>query len=168
MNTGRTIFSQIIDTLDRKEFQRCLSVYPMPRESRSFTARDQFLSIAFAQVTFRESLRNIEACLNGCRHLYSMGFRGNITRTKLRRICFVDAETGKRLVFITNHFGLHAITIAHIYKSRWHIELFFKWIKQNLRIKTFYVTTENAVKTQIWIAICGLPVSIRLTELTKV
>jgi hypothetical protein len=328
MNTGRTIFSQIIDTLDRKEFQRCLSVYPMPRESRSFTARDQFLSMAFAQVTFRESLRDIEACLNGCRHLYSMGFRGNITRTnlayanehrnwriytdlaqvlirrarklyaedthgldidemvyaldastidlcltifpwahfrktkaaiklhtmidlqgsipvfisitdgsvhdvnaldqiafepgsiyvmdrgyvdfsrlyrihqagaffvtraksnmafyvsksrpidkttglrcdqniglrtakskrdypeKLRRICFVDAETGKRLVFITNHFGLPAITIAHIYKSRWHIELFFKWIKQNLRIKTFYGTTENAVKTQIWIAIC--------------
>lgn len=328
MNTGRTIFSQIIDTLDRKEFQRCVSVYPMPRESRSFTARDQFLSMAFAQVTFRESLRDIEACLNGCRHLYSMGFRGNITRTnlayanehrnwriyadlaqvlirrarklyaedthgldidemvyaldastidlcltifpwahfrktkaaiklhtmidlqgsipvfisitdgsvhdvnaldqiafepgsiyvmdrgyvdfsrlyrihqagaffvtraksnmafyvsksrpidkttglrcdqniglrtakskrdypeKLRRICFVDAETGKRLVFITNHFGLPAITIAHIYKSRWHIELFFKWIKQNLRIKTFYGTTENAVKTQIWIAIC--------------
>ena len=73
---------------------------------------------------------------------------------KLRRIRFVDAETGKSLVFITNHFGLPAITIAHIYKSRWHIELFFKWIKQNLRIKTFYGTTENAVKTQIWIAIC--------------
>ena len=328
MNTGRTIFSQIVDTLDRKEFQRCVSDYPMPRESRSFTARDQFLSMAFAQITFRESLRDIEACLNGCRHLYSMGFRGNITRTnlayanehrnwriyadlaqilirrarklyaedthgldidemvyaldastidlcltifpwahfrktkaaiklhtmidlqgfipvfisitdgsvhdvnaldqiafepgsiyamdrgyvdfsrlyrihqagaffvtraksnmafyvsksrpidkttglrcdqniglrtakskrdypeKLRRIRFVDAETGKSLVFITNHFGLPAITIAHIYKSRWHIELFFKWIKQNLRIKTFYGTTENAVKTQIWIAIC--------------
>ena len=328
MNTGRTIFSQIVDTLDRKEFQRCVSDYPMPRESRSFTARDQFLSMAFAQITFRESLRDIEACLNGCRHLYSMGFCGNITRTnlayanehrnwriyadlaqilirrarklyaedthgldidemvyaldastidlcltifpwahfrktkaaiklhtmidlqgsipvfisitdgsvhdvnaldqiafepgsiyamdrgyvdfsrlyrihqagaffvtraksnmafyvsksrpidkttglrcdqniglrtakskrdypeKLRRIRFVDAETGKSLVFITNHFGLPAITIAHIYKSRWHIELFFKWIKQNLRIKTFYGTTENAVKTQIWIAIC--------------
>ena len=73
---------------------------------------------------------------------------------KLRRIRFIDAETGKSLVFITNHFGLPAITIARIYKSRWHIELFFKWIKQNLRIKTFYGTTENAVKTQIWIAIC--------------
>ena len=73
---------------------------------------------------------------------------------KLRRIRFIDAQTGKSLVFITNHFGLPAITIAHIYKSRWHIELFFKWIKQNLRIKAFYGTTENAVKTQIWIAIC--------------
>lgn len=327
MNIGRTIFSQIVDTLDRKEFQRCVSDYPMPRQSRGFSARDQFLSMAFAQITFRESLRDIEACLNGCRYLYSMGFRGNITRTnlayanehrnwriyadlaqilirrarklyaedtngldinemvyaldastidlcltifpwahfrktkaaiklhtmidlqgsipvfisitegsvhdvnaldqiafepgsiyvmdrgyvdfarlyridqtraffvtraksnmafyvsqsraidkttglrcdqsiglttpkskrdypeKLRRIRFVDAETGKSLVFITNHFGMPAMTIAHIYKSRWHIELFFKWIKQNLRIKTFYGTTENAVKTQIWIAI---------------
>lgn len=73
---------------------------------------------------------------------------------KLRRIRFIDAETGKSLVFITNHFGLPAITIAAIYKSRWQIELFFKWIKQNLRIKSFYGTTQNAVKTQIWIAIC--------------
>ena len=73
---------------------------------------------------------------------------------KLRRIRFIDPETGKSLVFITNHFGLPALTIARIYKSRWQIELFFKWIKQNLRIKTFYGTTENAVKTQIWIAIC--------------
>jgi hypothetical protein len=72
----------------------------------------------------------------------------------LRRISFIDTETGKRLVFLTNHFGLPAITIAAIYKSRWKIELFFKWIKQNLRIKAFYGTSENAVRTQIWIAIC--------------
>jgi IS4 transposase len=66
---------------------------------------------------------------------------------------FIDPETGKSLVFITNHFGLLAETIARMYKSRWQIELFFKWIKQNLRIKAFYGTSENAVKTQIWIAI---------------
>jgi len=328
MNEGRTVFSQIMDILDPKELTRCVARHPMPRESRSFTARDQFLSMAFAQITFRESLRDIEACLKGCRHLYAMGFRGNITRTnlayanehrnwriyadlaqvlirrarrlyaedthgldidemvyvldastidlcltlfpwahfrktkaaiklhtmidlqglipvfisitdgsvhdvnildqivfepgsiyvmyrgyvdfsrlyrihqagaffvtraksnlafyvskscsidkttglrcdqtigltttkskrdypeKLRRIRFVDANTGKSLVFITNYFGLPAITITRIYKSRWQIELFFKWIKQNLRIRSFYGTTENAVKTQIWIAIC--------------
>jgi hypothetical protein len=327
MNEGRTIFTQVTDTLDRKEFQRCVERYPMPRESRSFSARDQFLSMAFAQMTFRESLRDIEACLSGCRHLYAMGFRGKVTRTnlayanehrdwrvyadlaqvlirrarrlyasdshgldleemvyaldastidlcltlfpwahfrptkaavklhtmmdlrgsipvfisitdgsvhdvnildeiafepgsiyvmdrgyvdfrrlnrihqagaffvtraksnlafyvsqsrpvdqsiglrcdqriglktakskrdypeKLRRIRFIDAETGKRFVFLTNHGGLPAITVARIYKRRWHIELFFKWIKQNLRIKAFYGTTENAVKTQIWAAI---------------
>lgn len=316
-----------MDVLDPKELSRCVSRYPMPRQSRGFTARDQFLSMAFAQMTFRESLRDIEACLNGCRYLYSMGFRGNVTRTnlayanehrdwrvyadlaqvlirrarrlyakdthgldidelvyaldastidlclamfpwanfrqtkaaiklhtmidlkgsipvfisitdgsvhdvnildeitfepgsiyvmdrayvdfrrlhrihqagasfvtraksnmafyvtqsrevdkstglrcdqtirlrtakgkkdypgQLRRIRFVDSKTGKSLVFITNHFGLAAIIIAQIYKSRWEIELFFKWIKQNLRIKVFYGTSENAVKTQIWIAI---------------
>lgn len=328
MNEGRTVFSQVMDILDPKELTRCVARYPMPRTSRGFSARDQFLSMAFAQMTFRESLRDIEACLSGSRHLYAMGLRGNVTRTnlayanehrnwriyealaqtlirkarklyagdsngleidemvyaldastidlcltmfpwahfrktkaaiklhtmidlqgsipvfisitdgsvhdvnvldditfepgsiyvmdrgyvdfarlyridqagaffvtraksnmafyvskscpvdkttglrcdqkiclrtakskrdypeKLRRIRFIDTTTGKSLVFITNHFGLSAITIAHIYKSRWHIELFFKWIKQNLRIKAFYGTTENAVKTQIWIAIC--------------
>jgi hypothetical protein len=328
MNTGRLIFTQVTDLIDRKEFQRCINLYPMYRISKSMTARDQFLAMVFAQITFRESLRDIEACLRGCSHLYAMGLRGNITRTNLayanerrdwrvyealaqvlirkarrlyasdsdgldldelvyavdsstidlclsmfpwatfrttkaaiklhtqidltgpipvfmritegsvhdvhfldqiffeagsiyvfdrgyldferlfriekagayfvirskkntrfyvlqsrpvdkssglrcdqvirlstakgkrdypqtlRRISFIDTETGKRLVFLTNHFGLPAITIAAIYKSRWKIELFFKWIKQNLRIKAFYGTSENAVRTQIWIAIC--------------
>jgi len=328
MNAGRLIFTQVIDLIDRKEFQRCINLHPMPRKSRAMTARDQFLAMAFAQITFRESLRDIEACLRGCSHLYAMGVRGNITRTnlayanefrdwrvyealaqvlirkarrlyaddsdgldleelvyavdastidlclslfpwatfrrtkaaiklhtqidltgpipvfmritegsvhdvhfldqilfeagsiyvfdrgyldferlfrieqanayfvirskkntrfyvlesrpvdkssglrcdqiirlstakgkrdypkKLRRISFIDTETGKRLVFLTNHFGLPAITITVIYKGRWKIELFFKWIKQNLRIKAFYGTSENAVRTQIWIAIC--------------
>ena len=327
MNTGRTIFSQVTDLIHREQFNRCMELYPMPRASRAMSARDQFLAMAFAQLTFRESLRDIEACLRGCSHLYAMGIRGSVTRTnlayanehrdwrvyqalaqilirkgrklyasdsncldidemvyaldastidlcltmfpwahfrktkaaiklhtmidlkgsipvfigitdgkvhdvnalddiyfepgsiyvmdrgyvdfarlyhinqagaffvtrakrnmafrviksrcvdkslglrcdqdivfkttkskrefpeKLRRIRYIDADTGKSLVFITNNFRLPAITIARIYKSRWQIELFFKWIKQNLRIKAFYGTTENAVKTQIWIAI---------------
>jgi hypothetical protein len=72
---------------------------------------------------------------------------------KLRRVKFHDAITGKTLVFLTNNFNLPALTIAQLYRSRWQVELFFKWIKQNLRIKSFYGTSENAVKTQIWIAI---------------
>jgi len=72
---------------------------------------------------------------------------------KLRRIRFFDKGTNKRLVFLTNNFALPALTIAELYRQRWQIELFFKWIKQHLRIKAFYGTTENAVKTQIWIAI---------------
>jgi len=71
----------------------------------------------------------------------------------LRRIRFVDPTTGNRLVFLTNQFQLPAATIAMLYKSRWRIELFFKWIKQHLRIKAFFGTSENAVKTQVWIAI---------------
>jgi transposase len=71
----------------------------------------------------------------------------------LRRVRFKDPETGKTLVFLTNQFGLPALTICALYKSRWQVELFFKWIKQHLRIKQFYGTSENAVKTQIWIAV---------------
>ena len=73
---------------------------------------------------------------------------------KLRRIHYVDAETDRSLIFLTNHFALPALTIALLYKGRWKVELFFKWIKQHLRIKHFYGTSDNAVKTQIWISIC--------------
>jgi hypothetical protein len=71
----------------------------------------------------------------------------------LRRITYVDAETNKRLGFLTNNFALPALTITQIYKCRWQVELFFKWIKQHLRIKAFFGTSENAVKTQLWIAV---------------
>jgi transposase len=71
----------------------------------------------------------------------------------LRRVSYYDAETDRRLTFLTNNFMLPALTIAQIYKQRWQVELFFKWIKQHLRIKAFYGTSENAVKTQIWIAV---------------
>jgi hypothetical protein len=328
MNFGKIVFSQILELIHPQQFHRCVNRYPMKRTSRSFSAWDQYLCMAFAQITFRESLRDIEACLRGCSHLYLMGIKGNVTRTnlayanehrdwrvyealaqvlirkarrlyaddstgldldemvyavdastidlclsvfpwasfrkakgaiklhtqidlhgpipvfmritdgsvhdvhfldqiifeagsiyvfdrgyldfkrlfriekanayfvlrskkntrfyvlesrpvdkstglrcdqvirlssakgkrdypkRLRSISFIDTKTGKRLVFLTNHFDLPAITIAIIYKSRWKIELFFKWIKQNLRIKAFYGTSENAVRTQIWIALC--------------
>ncbi len=71
----------------------------------------------------------------------------------LRRVSYLDVETRKRFKFLTNNFTLPALTIAQIYKARWQVELFFKWIKQHLRIKSFYGTSENAVKTQIWIAV---------------
>lgn len=71
----------------------------------------------------------------------------------LRRVSYLDVETRKRFQFLTNNFALPALTIAQIYRSRWQVELFFKWIKQHLRIKAFYGTSENAVKTQIWIAV---------------
>ncbi len=73
--------------------------------------------------------------------------------TPLRRIRFKVPETGKRLVFRTNNFALAAITITELYRCRWQVELFFNWIKQHLRIKFFFGTSENAVKTQVWIAV---------------
>ena len=73
---------------------------------------------------------------------------------RLRRVRYFDSDTEKLFTFVTNHFLVDAIIIAQLYKCRWRIELFFKWIKQHLRIKSFYGTSENAVKTQIWIAVC--------------
>ncbi len=72
---------------------------------------------------------------------------------KIRRIKFYDEETGKVLIFLTNNFHLSAIDIAKLYKHRWKIELFFKWIKQHLKIKSFWGQSENAVKSQVWIAV---------------
>src|ERR1700691_504197 len=77
----------------------------------------------------------------------------NVYPDALRRVSYLDVETRKRFKFLTNNFTLPALTIARIYKARWQVELFFKWIKQHLRIKAFFGTSENAVKTQIWIAV---------------
>jgi IS4 transposase len=84
----------------------------------------------------------------------------------LRRIRYYDAEKKEPVIFLTNNFQLDAATIAQLYKARWQVELFFKWIKQHLRIKAFYGTSANAVKTQVWIAICAyLLVAIMKKEL---
>lgn len=328
MNTGKTVFSQVMDFLPVYEFQKCLHRYQGNYKVQSFSCMDQFLCMAFAQLTFRESLRDIESCLRSMhRKLYHMGIRGRISKSTLsdanenrdwhiyadfaqvlihtartlylkepfgvelaqtvyaldattidlclalfpwahfrknkgavklhtlldlrgnipsfieitsgkvhdvnilddlipepgsfyivdrgyldfarlylfhqsqaffvirakanlkyrrlysrpvdkttglrcdqtitltvyrsakdypetlRLVRFYDSENNKRLTFLTNNFLLDALTIAKLYKCRWQIELFFKWIKQHLRIKSFFGTSENAVKTQIWIAI---------------
>ncbi len=328
MNIGRTVFAQLMEFFPAYEFRKCVERYNGNYKVISFTCLDQFLCMAFAQLTYRESLRDIEACLRGAKpKLYHMGIRSKVSRNtiahanetrdwriyadfaqvlikiarelyteedfgleldqtvyafdstildlclsvfpwatfrkgkagiklhtlldikgnipviiritpaiihdvnilddllfeagaiyvfdrayvdfarlyrihhsrafflsraksnfvfkrlysqpidkstglradqiimvtgfytlkdypeKLRRIRYYDTATKKRFVFLTNNFDLPAITIAQLYKCRWQVELFFKWIKQHLRIKAFYGTTENAVKTQIWIAI---------------
>ena len=328
MNQGNTIFAQVLDFLPKRQFRRCVARYQGNHRIRSFTCSDQFLCMAFAQLTYRDSLRDIECCLRAMKNkLYHMGIRGKISRStladanekrdwriyrdfaqilirharklyadedfgvqldetvyaldatiidlclsvfpwakfrkskgavklhtlldlrgaiptvvsitdgkvhelnildrliaeigaiyimdrgyldferlfilnqtpaffivrskantrlrrlyslpvdkscglrcdqivipegfyakkaypaKLRRIKYFDDQHKKNLVFLTNHFTLPALTVAELYRCRWQIELFFKWIKQHLRIKSFYGTSENAVKTQIWIAI---------------
>jgi len=94
----------------------------------------------------------------GLRSDQSIRLRGPLVAKKypdaLRRVGYVDTERDKRLVFLTNNFTLPALTIARLYRCRWQVELFFKWIKQHLRIKAFYGYTDNAVKTQVWIAVC--------------
>lgn len=84
MNSGRLVFSQIVDLIHREQFDRCVSKYPMPRKKRTFSARDQFLCMVFAQLTFREGLRDIEACLHSqARLLYAMGIRGTVARSNI-------------------------------------------------------------------------------------
>lgn len=217
-------------------FTRIVVRYGGDSRVRSLACSEQFRAMAFAQLTYRESLRDIETCLLANQpKLYSMGFRTPIrrstpadanegrdwriwadlaallirrarklycalhqagaffvTRAKrgmdvhrvysiptdrstgiicdqrialngfypsqaypemLRRIRFKDPETGKTLVFLTNNTALPALTIAALYMSRWQVELFFKWIKQHLRIQRFIGNSENAVKTQVWCAV---------------
>jgi hypothetical protein len=328
MNSGKTIFAQVMDFLSAYEFHKCVERYQGHYKVKNFSCWEQYLCLAFAQLTYRESLRDIEACLRAAgAKLYHMGFRSQVSRNtlananagrdwriyadfaqmlitearqlyahedfgveleqtvyaldsttidlclalfpwakfrkrkgavklhtlldlhgsiptviwittgkvhdvnildelpieagsiyvmdrgyvdfirlhridrfsaffvtrakknfrfrrlysaqvdkeagllfdqtivlqgyyvskdypdKLRRIGFYDADRNKRLVFLTNNFVLPSLTIARLYKCRWRVELFFKWIKQHLRIKAFYGTSENAVKTQIWTAI---------------
>ena len=257
MNEGRTVFSQLIEHLPLQDFHKCVRQFKGNHRVRSLSCLDQFLCMAFAQLTYRESLRDIEACLRAVpTRLYHMGFRGQIARNTLavanqkrdwriyanfaylligtaqklymdepwgltlkrtvyaldyerlyrlhrsaayfvtrprksfrfkriyshavdlatgvcsdhtvklvsfysvqgypehlRRIRFVDPKTKKKLTFITNNFTWSSATIALLYKARWQVELFFKWIKQHLRIKSFFGTSENAVKSQIWISI---------------
>jgi hypothetical protein len=241
MNCGRTVFSQLVQHLPEKEFQKCVARHQGDSNFRGFSCWDQLLAMAFAQLTYRESLRDIESCLRALQSkLYHMGFRGKVSRSTLadaneshdwrifadfaqvlitiarplhacdlmgvdldqslyaldstksnvllqrryshpvdkstgvlsdqtvilsslqsataypdtlRKVSYFDAERSKRLKFLTNNFTLPARTIADLYRQRWQVELFFKWIKQHLRIKAFYGTSENAVKTQIWIAV---------------
>src|SRR6202162_6374602 len=207
MNAGRTVFAQLIEHLPHKEFQKCVARYGGDRYAKNFSCWDQYLAMAFAQLTYRESLRDIETCLRAVSgKLYHMGFRTSVARSTLadanesrdwriyadfaqtliatarrlyagdtmgvdqsryalsfesasvypdplRKVSYYHAETHRRLKFLTNNFTLPALTIASIYKQRWQVELFFKWIKQHLRIKAFYGTSENAVKRQIWIAV---------------
>jgi IS4 transposase len=295
MNSGKSIFAQLMEFLPIYEFRKCVKRYDGNYKVKSFTCWEQFLCMSFAQLTYRESLRDIEACLRAAhKKLYHMGIRSKVSRNtlananqvrdwriyadfaqvligiarklymdedfgvelqqtayalgatiidlclslfpwakfrnrkgavklhtlmdlrgsipvcviithgiqqisasfvtraksnfkfkrlysnkvdkstgvqcdqiivltgfyakkdypdKLRRIRYYDAEHNNTLVFLTNNFTLPALTVAKLYRCRWQVELFFKWIKQHLRIKAFYGTTENAVKTQIWVAI---------------
>lgn len=179
---GKLVFAQVTEHLPLKVFHRCVKHYNGNHKVKSFSCLDQFLCMAFAQLTYRESLRGTEIWLRAqSEKLYqvykrryshpvssaarSSGVKCNQTVVltgvnakidypqPLRRVKYHDSETGKTFNFLTNNFTIPAQTVAELYRYRWQVELFFKWIKQHLRIKSFFGTTENAVKSQIWIAI---------------
>ena len=131
MNTGRLIFTQVTDLIHREQFARCMELHPMPRASRGMTARDQFLAMAFAQITFRESLRDIEACLRGCAHHYAMGIRGNITRTNL---AYANEQRGGR-------DGDKSTQIHKKVRRHFRSELFSETMARKVRVDPSVATT---------------------------
>ena len=168
------VFSQLMEHLPAKAFRRCVRRYGGARHVQSFTCLDQFLCLAFAQLTHRESLRDIEVCLRAHRQkLYHMGIRGGMARNTLananrKRDWRIHADFAQALIRIARPlyagedlgleldntvYALDSSTVAELYRYRWHVELFFKWIKQHLRIKSFLGASENAVKTQLWNAV---------------
>ena len=157
MNVGKTLFAQVMEFIPWTSFTRIVDRYSGNAGVRRMSCADQFRVMAFAQLTWRESLRDIEVRGTGviCDQAIAMnGFYVSKDYPEhLRRIRFKDPTSGKTLVFLTNNTTLPALTIAALYKNRWKVELFFKWIKQHLRIKKFLGTSENAVKTQIWCAV---------------
>lgn len=211
MHTGKPLFAQPMGHLPPMVFERCVARYGGHYKVQSSSCMDRFLGMAFAQPTFREGLRDIEACLRSrAEKLYHMGIRGQVARNTLandnepfgvdlantayaldsttidsslslfpwapfrtfdqtlmlqgyqsakdypqsfRGIRYRDPETGKRRLFITDNTALPASKTCALYKARWRVELFFRCIKQHLRIKAFVGTSENAVRSQIWIAV---------------
>ena len=120
-------------------------------------ARAYFVIRGKANLSFRRRRSLPVDCSTGLRSDHLGVFRGHYARKDypepLRRVRYHDLETQRTLVFLTNHMSLDALTVCQLYKSRWQVELFFKWIKGHLRIKAFYGTSENAVKTQAWVAL---------------
>ena len=124
---------------------------------RLSSERTNFVVTAKSNMKYRVLDRGVTAKEKGVICDQTIMLTGVLTSKKypecLRRIRYFDAETGNTLIFLTNNFKLSALTIAALYRNRWGIEIFFKWIKQHLKIQTFWGHTENAVRTQVWIAI---------------
>ena len=179
MNKDKYVFAQLIEFLDNNKFRHLVDKYDGNRYVKHFTCWNQLLAMMFGQLSNRESLRDLIVAFEAHRaKQYHLGLgRNPIAKTtfasanqnrdyrifedfafwkypeKLRLVKFYDEEQGREFAFLTNAFHLTAPEIANLYKNRWQIELFFKWLKQHLKIKKFWGTTENAVRIQISSAI---------------
>jgi Domain of unknown function (DUF4372) len=159
MNEGRAVFSQLMSFLPDREFRRCVERYRGDIRLRSFSCWDQYLAMAFAQLTYRESLRDIEACLRSMQgKLYHLGFRGKVARSTLADAneshdWRIFADFAQVLIGIARPLHARDPIGVELEQSLYALDSTTKWIKQHLRIKAFFGTSENAVKTQIWIAV---------------
>ena len=179
MNSGKYVFSQLLQFINRYEFEKCVARYDGDYRTRGLNCWNQFIQLFFGQLTSRNSLRDICTCLKahnnklyhlGIKQYFNIdentGLRSDRTITlngykskklypdNLRLIEYYDNEKEITLTFLSNNHEASALEITCLYRNRWQIEVFFKWIKQNLTIKKLWGHSENAVNIHIWVAIC--------------
>lgn len=139
-----------VDYTHRYVFDKLVKKYNGDIHVKDLTCYNQFLHLLFGQLTGCDSMRDICMCLAAhSKYLYHLGFKNTVNVSSLAR----DPDSNKLITFITNNFDFNPLEIANIYRHRWDIEVFFKWIKQNITIKSLWGYSENAVKTHLWVAI---------------
>ena len=174
MNTGKYIFAQLIEFLPQRIFDRIVMKYEGNKYVKHFTCWNQLLVMMFGQLSNRDSLRDLTSIISAhSNKAYHLGFGKNVTRSNLAKVNerreprifeefayhMIDLARRKRIhkefefVYLTNNMEIPATQVALLYKYRWRVELFFKWIKQHLKIKSFWGTTETDVRIQIYSAI---------------
>jgi len=152
MAHNNTLLGQMLQMFPRHEFQSAVSKTGTEYHSRGFSSWNHFVAMLFGQIAGIDNSRGIQAGLaTQSIHLYYLGIKP--VHRRLRRIRSKDPVTGKIIVILTNHMDWSAKTIALIYKDRWQIELFFKAIKQLLKVKSFVGTSRNALLSQLWVAL---------------
>ena len=144
MHKGKYVFSQLLDFLDRNDFNYLSRKYGGDKYVKQFTCYNQLCVLMFGQLSNRESLRDVVLATQA---------HASKASDKIRRVIYLDKESKKKFIFFTNALTISPVMVAELYHNRWQIELFFKWIKQHLKIKKFWGTSENAVRIQIYSAI---------------
>ena len=145
------VFSQLVGFLDRNHFNYLVRKYNGDRYVETFTCWNQLLTLMFGQLSNRQSMRDLIAALEAHQSkCYHLGVSKRVTRSNLAK---ANEENQREFTYLTNAKHLTAQQIADLYKSRWQVELFFKWLKQHLRIKRFWGTSENTVRIQVYVAI---------------
>ena len=145
------VFSQLVGFLDRNHFNYIVRKYNGDRYVKTFTCWNQLLTLMFGQLSNRQSMRDLIAALEAHQSkCYHLGVSKRVTRSNLAK---ANEKNQREFTYLTNAKHLTAQQIADLYKSRWQVELFFKWLKQHLRIKRFWGTSENTVRIQVYVAI---------------
>lgn len=161
MNKGRYVFSQVLDFLPRFQFDRLVIKYRGDWHSKDLNCYNQLLHLLFGQLTGCDSVRDICLCLGALENiLYHLGFRNTVNQSSLsraneKRDCRIYEEFGALLIaMVRSLYSKEGVSeVANLYRHRWDIEVFFKWIKQNIVVKTLWGYSENAVKIHLWVAI---------------